>query len=260
MQRRLFMGTAAKIWGRVTARQADAQTVSPTTTDKSPLVQWRMATSWPKSLEIIFGSVDNLCRQVSAATSGRFTITPYGADEIVAGLEVMDAVAAETVECGHTLSYYYIDKNPALAFGTTVPFGLNAQQQISWLMSAGGLESMQKIYADYGIITFPVGSTGAQMGGWFKQKINSVEALRGLRMRIPGLGGQVIKRLGVDVRVLDGNEIFEQLEQNLIDAAEWAGSYEDEKLGLNSIAQYYYYPGWWEPRTTYEIQINSISI
>ncbi|WP_346289257.1 ABC transporter substrate-binding protein [Sphaerothrix gracilis] len=256
MKRRHFVGTATAASGGLLAQRSYAQSNSAAVDGSAPLVQWRMATSWPKSLDIVFGSVDAICRHVSTVTDGRFTITPYAADEIVAGLNVMDAVAAGTVECGHTASYYYIDKTPALAFATTVPFGLNAQQQIAWLMSAGGLESIQRLYADYGIINFPAGSTGAQMGGWFKQQINSVTELQGLKMRIPGLGGQVMERLGIDVRVLAGNEIFEQLEQNLIDAAEWVGPYEDEKLGLNRIAPYYYYPGWWEPGTTYEVQIN----
>lgn len=221
-----------------------------------PSFRWRMATSWPKSLNIVFGTAELICRRVGELTNGRFAITPYAAGELVPGLEVLNAVSAGTVECGHTASYYYINKNPALAFGTTIPFGLNAQQQNAWFYHAGGLEAMHKLYAEFSIINFPAGSTGAQMGGWFVSPIQRSADLKGLKMRIPGLGGQVMTRLGVEVKVLLGEEIFAALEQGNIQAAEWVGPYEDEKLGLNRVAPYYYYPGWWEPGTTYEIQIN----
>lgn len=189
-------------------------------------------------------------------TDGRFTITPYESGELVPGLGVLDAVMAGTVECGHTASYYYIDKHPALGFGTAVPFGFNAQQQAAWLFQGGGLAALQRIYADFNIVNFPAGSTGAQMGGWFTQEIDSIEALKSLKMRIPGLGGDVLQRLGVDTQVLPGEKIFAALESGDLDAAEWVGPYEDSRLGLNRIAPFYYYPGWWEPGTTYEIQVN----
>ncbi|NEO33871.1 MAG: TRAP transporter substrate-binding protein [Symploca sp. SIO3C6] len=221
-----------------------------------PNLKWRMATSWPKSLDTIFGGADTVCRRVSEMTNGRFQITPYAAGEFVGGLEVLDAVQQGTVQCGHTASYYYIGKNPALAFGTSVPFGLNAQQQNSWFYHGGGLEAMHKIYADFNVINFPAGNTGTQMGGWFKRQINSVTDLNGLKMRIPGLGGQVMSRLGVLVNVLPGGEIFLALERGAIDATEWVGPYDDEKLGLNKAAQFYYYPGWWEPGATLEVQVN----
>lgn len=236
--------------------QFAAQPDSTPPVSSQPIVQWRMATSWTKSLDIVFSMVELICQRVSRATNGRFIITPYEAGEIVPGLEVLDAVSQGTAECGHTASYYYLKKNAALAFATTVPFGLNAQQHAAWLYFGDGLEVIQKLYADYGVINFPAGSTGAQMGGWFTQEIASVDALKGLKMRIPGLGGQVMERLGVDVQVLAGDEIFAALESGAIEAAEWVGPYEDEKLGLNRIAPFYYYPGWWEPGTTYEVQVN----
>ncbi|KZL50298.1 MULTISPECIES: TRAP transporter substrate-binding protein [Cyanophyceae] len=220
-----------------------------------PNVRWRMATSWPKSLGI-FSGADILAKRVKEMTNGRFTITPFAAGELVPGLQVMDAVQAGTVECGHTASYYYIGKNLALAFATSVPFGFNAQQQNSWLYHGGGLEAMQKIYSDFNIINFPAGNTGAQMGGWFKREINTVADLQGLKMRIPGIGGQVISRMGVQVQVLPGGEIFLALDRGAIDAAEWVGPYDDEKLGLNKAAQFYYYPGWWEPGPTLEVLVN----
>lgn len=221
-----------------------------------PRIRWRMATSWPKSLDTIFGGADTVCKRLAAMTDGRFIITPFAANEIVPGLAVLDAVQAGTVECGHTASYYYVGKNPALSFGTSVPFGLTAQQQNAWFYQGGGLEAMHKIYTDFGIISFPAGNTGAQMGGWFKRQINTVNDLKGLKMRIPGLGGQVMTRLGVNVQVLPGGEIYLALDRGAIDAAEWVGPYDDEKLGLHKAAQFYYYPGWWEPGPTLEVQIN----
>ena len=221
-----------------------------------PLVEWRMATSWPKSLDTIYGGAQTVSDRVKALTGGRFTIEPYAAGEIVPGLEVLDAVQAGTVECGHTASYYYVGKNPSLAFGTTVPFGLNAQQQNAWYYHGGGLETMHKLYSDFNAIAFPAGNTGVQMGGWFKREVNSVGDLQGLKMRIPGLGGKVMARLGVNVQVLPGGEIFLALDRGAIDAAEFVGPYDDEKLGLADAANFYYYPGWWEPGATLDMPIN----
>ncbi len=214
-----------------------------------------MATSWPKALGIYKGA-EILCQRVREMTNGRFTITPFAAGELVPGLQVLDAVQAGTVECGHTASYYYVGKNPAFAFATSIPFGLTTQQQNAWLYHGGGLEAMQKLYADFNIINFPAGNSGAQMGGWFKREIKSVADLNGLKMRIPGLGGQVMARLGVNVQVLPGGEIYLALDRGAIDAAEWVGPYDDEKLGLNKAAQFYYYPGWWEPGPTWEALVN----
>jgi len=256
MKRRNFLETSAASAIGLGALTTRANSQAPNPLADAPFIRWRMATSWPKSLDIVFGSVNLLCQRVSEMTDGKFVITPYESDELVPGLEVMDAVAKGTVECGHTAGYYYVDKNPALAFGTTVPFGLTAQQQLAWLLEGGGLPLLQALYADFGILQFPMGSTGAQMGGWFRNPVESPADLQGLRMRIPGLGGKVLSRLGVEVQVLPGNEIFASLENGNIDAAEWVGPYEDEKLGLNRVAPYCYYPGWWEPGTTYELQIN----
>ncbi|MDJ0554383.1 MAG: TRAP transporter substrate-binding protein [Microcoleaceae cyanobacterium MO_207.B10] len=231
-------------------------TTQTTTTDSLPKIRWKMTTSWPRSLDTIFGAAQTVCDRVAAMTNGRFKITPYSAGEIVPGLEVLDAVQQRTVQCGHTASYYYIGKNPALAFGTTIPFGLTAQQQNAWYYHGGGLETMHKLYSDFNIISFPAGNTGVQMGGWFKREIKTVGDLNGLKMRIPGFGGQVMSRLGVNVQVLPGGEIFLALERGALDAAEWVGPYDDLKLGLHKAAKYYYYPGWWEPGPTFEVQVN----
>ena len=221
-----------------------------------PNVRWQMVTSWPKSLDTIYGGAQTICDRVAAMTGGRFTIEPYAAGEIVPGLEVLDAVQNGTVECGHTASYYYVGKNPALAFGASVPFGLTAQQQNAWYYHGGGLELMHELYSDFNVINFPAGNSGAQMGGWFKKEIGSLQDLRGLKMRIPGLGGKIMSNLGVNVQVLPGGEIYLALERGALDAAEWVGPYDDLKLGLNKAASYYYYPGWWESGPTLEVQVN----
>ncbi|MGF1540926.1 MAG: TRAP transporter substrate-binding protein [Pleurocapsa sp.] len=221
-----------------------------------PNVRWQMVTSWPKSLDTIFGGAQTICDRVAAMTGGRFTLEPFAAGEIVPALEVLDAVQNGTVQCGHTASYYYVGKNSALAFGTSVPFGLNAQQQNAWYYHGGGLELMHELYSDFNIINFPAGNTGGQMGGWFKKEVRSLQDLQGLKMRIPGLGGEVMSRLGVNVQVLPGGEIYLALDRGAIDAAEWVGPHDDLKLGLNKAAPYYYYPGWWEPGPTLEVQVN----
>ena len=221
-----------------------------------PAIRWRMATSWPKSLDILFGGAERICSQVTAMTNGKFTITPYAAGEIAKGFGVLDAVAQGDVECGHSASYYYFDKNPALAFGTNIPFGLTAEQQNAWLYYGGGQELINRLYADFGIISFAAGNTGVQMGGWFRRKINRVEDLQGLKMRIPGLGSEVMSRLGVEVQILPVDQIVAALIDGKIDAVEWNNPYDDEIIGLHEAAPYYYYPGWWEPGATYELQVN----
>lgn len=221
-----------------------------------PMVKWRMAASWPNALDVLFGAAQLVCDRTAELTDGRFTIDLSAAGEIMPALQVLDGVQTGAVECGHTASYYYVGKNPALAFGTAVPFGLNAQQQNAWFYHGGGLEAMRSLYADFGIINFPAGNTGTQMWGWFKREVNSLGDLQGLQMRIPGLGGKVMTQLGVNVQVLPGGEIYVALERGIVDAAEWVGPHDDEKLGLLDAAKYYYYPGWWEPGASLEVQVN----
>jgi TRAP-type mannitol/chloroaromatic compound transport system substrate-binding protein len=189
-------------------------------------------------------------------SDGAFRLRVHPAGEIVPGLQVMDAVQQGTIQVGHTASYYYIGKNPALAFDACVPFGLTARQQTAWLTEGGGLELVRELFSDFGIITFLAGNTGAQMGGWFKREIGSAEDLKGLKMRIPGLGGEVMNRLGVTVQVLAGGDIYPALERGAIDATEWVGPYDDEKLGFHRVARYYYYPGWWEPGPSLSYLVN----
>jgi TRAP-type mannitol/chloroaromatic compound transport system substrate-binding protein len=210
-------------------------------------VRWRLASSFPQSLDTLYGAATVLADSLRAMTAGRFQIRVYAAGELVPALQVMDAVQQRSVEVGHTASYYYTGKNPALAFDSCVPFGLCARQQDAWLLEAGGLDHIHRLFADFDIITFPGGSTGVQMGGWFRQPLESAAGIRGLKMRIPGIGGEVMSRLGANVQVLAGGDIYPALERGAIDATEWVGPYDDEKLGFYRIAKNYYYPGWWEP-------------
>ncbi|MBI4545452.1 MAG: TRAP transporter substrate-binding protein [Gemmatimonadetes bacterium] len=221
-----------------------------------PAVSWRLASSFPRGLDILYGSAEVLAQRVAALTGGRFRIRVHPAGEVVPGLQVMDAVQQGTVQAGHTASYYYIGKSPALAFDTGVPFGFMARQHHAWLYHGGGLDLIRQIFADFGIMTFPCGNTGVQMGGWFRRPVGSVSDLRGLRMRIPGLGGEVMSRLGVTVQVLAGGDIYPALERGAIDATEWVGPHDDEKLGFYRIAPHYYYPGWWEPGVTLSLHVN----
>ena len=222
-----------------------------------PEIEWQMATSWPVALDTIYGGAQVLAERVAAITGGRFQITARAAGELAPGLEVLNVVEQGAVPIGHTASYYYVGKSPITAFGTALPFGLTARQQNAWLYEGGGLDMLQQVYADkFGVIQFPAGNTGVQMGGWFNKEINSVSDMEGLKMRIPGLGGQVMDKLGVTVQVLPGGEIFQALQTGAIDAAEWVGPYDDEKLGFHKATSFYYYPGWWEPGPSLEIQIN----
>ena len=252
--------TAAQSQAEPTAAQAEPtapQAQAPAQSSSMPAVEWEMATSWPVALDTIFGGAQSVADRVSAMTDGMFRITPRAAGELAPGTQVLDVVSQGAVAAGHTASYYYLGKSPVTAFGTTLPFGFTAQQQNAWLFEAGGLEQLQEVYAKlFNVIQFPAGNTGAQMGGWFRREINSVSDLSGLKMRIPGLGGQVMTELGVTVQVLAAGEIFQALQTGAVDAAEWVGPYDDEKLGLNQVAQYYYYPGWWEPGPSLEVEVN----
>ncbi|NNE47215.1 MAG: TRAP transporter substrate-binding protein, partial [Rhodothermales bacterium] len=219
-------------------------------------VTWRLASSFSRSLDTIYGASEVLAERVSQLTDGRFRIRPYPGGELVPALEVLGAVQTGTIQMGHSASYYYVGKNPTFAFDTCVPFGLTARMQNAWLYYAGGLEQMRAVFADFNIVNLPGGNTGVQMGGWFRREIDSLSDLRGLKMRIPGLGGQVMDRLGVNVQLISSGEIFPALERGAIDATEWVGPYDDEKLGFQKVARNYYYPGWWEPGPTLSFYVN----
>ena len=242
-------------FGATPAAQEVQQAVAQDTA--LPELKWEMATSWTPAVDILFGAAQLFTETVSTLTGGKLQITARAAGELAPGTQVLDVVQQGAVPIGHTASYYYIGKTPAAAFGTTLPFGLTAQQQNSWLYAGGGLELIQKLYADkFNVLPLPAGNTGMQMGGWFRKEINTVADLQGLKMRIAGLGGQVMAKLGVNVQVLPAGEIFQALQTGAIDAAEWVGPYDDEKLGLNTVADYYYRPGWWEPGSSLEVNVN----
>ncbi|HET6568393.1 MAG TPA: TRAP transporter substrate-binding protein [Rhodothermales bacterium] len=221
-----------------------------------PNVMWRLASCFPRSLDTIYGASEHLGKRLEALTGGRFRIRAYPAGELVPFDQVLDSVQKATVQIGHAASYYFIGKNPALAFDTCVPFGLTARQYDAWMQYGGGNDLMQELFADFNIVKLPGGNTGAQMGGWFRREINSAADLKGLKMRIPGMGGRVMDALGVNAQVIAGGEIYPALERGVIDAAEWVGPYDDDKLGFNKVAKYYYYPGWWEPGPALSFYVN----
>src|SRR5712672_2743866 len=255
MQRRKFLRTAG-VGGATIA--AAGTLAAPAIAQSMPEVKWRLASSFPKSLDTIYGAGEDFAKRVAALTDNKFQIRVFAAGEIVPGLQVVDAVQNETVECGHTASYYYVGKDPTFAFDTAVPFGLNTRQHNAWVYYGGGLELMREFYKDYNMTSFLMSNTGAQMGGWWRKEIKTPEDMKGVKMRIGGFAGQVMAKLGVVPQQLAGGDIYPALEKGTIDAAEWVGPYDDQKLGFNKIAPYYYYPGWWEggPQTTAMIGLN----
>jgi TRAP-type mannitol/chloroaromatic compound transport system substrate-binding protein len=261
MKRRDFLRRAATRAGGAAVAVAGLAGCAPKSGDAPNVrtrtnVIWRMVSSFPRSIDTIFGGCEVVAARVAALTEGRFQIHPSPAGEIVPALQVLDAVQQGTVQSGQSVSYYFVGKNPALAFDACVPFGLTSRQQSAWLYEQGGLDLLRPLFADFNVLNFPAGNTGTQMGGWFKREVNSLADLKGLKMRIPGLGGQVMDRLGVVVQVLAGGDIFPALERGAIDATEWVGPYDDEKLGFHKVAPYYYYPGWWEPGPNLSMYVN----
>ena len=229
----------------------------PAIAQSSPNVRWRLASSFPKSLDTIYGGAEVLSRRLAQITGGKFQISVHAAGEIVPAFGVVDAVQAGAVECSHTASYYFVGKNKAFGFDTTLPFGMNQRQQNAWMYYGGGLKLVREFMREFNIVSFPGGNTGVQMGGWFKKEIRGVADLKGLKMRIPGIGGEVMARLGAVPQQLPGGEIYTALEKSTIDAAEWVGPYDDEKLGFFKVAPHYYYPGWWESNSMYSFYVGT---
>ncbi|UCH24313.1 MAG: TRAP transporter substrate-binding protein DctP [Trueperaceae bacterium] len=214
---------------------------------QSSRFRFGMVTSWPTALDTIFGGATNTAKFLAEITQGDVEVEVFPAGAQVGGLEVYDAVSSGAFEMGHTASYYYVGKDFAHGFFTSIPFGLNAQQHNAWVLSGNGQALWDELNERDNLIAFPAGNTGVQMGGWFNKEINSAADLQGLKMRIPGIGGQVMSRAGANVQVLAGGEIFQALERGVIDATEWVGPYDDEILGFNTVAKFYYAPGWHEP-------------
>lgn len=229
---------------------------APAIAQGGPEIQWRLTSNAPKSLDTIYGTTEHIARRVAAATNGRFRIQTFAAGEIVPATAVLDAVQNQTVEMGHTASSFHIGKDPTFAIDTALPFGLNARQQSAWMYQGGGLELMREFFRNYQVFVMPAGNSGAQMGGWFRREVNTLDDLKGLKLRIGGLASQVFQRLGAVPQQIAPGEIYPALEKGTIDAAEWIGPYDDEKLGLQKVAKYYYYPGFWEGNTQTSLYVN----
>jgi TRAP-type mannitol/chloroaromatic compound transport system substrate-binding protein len=220
-----------------------------------PFISWRMATSWPTYLGVRYSALD-FCQTVSLLTGGRFAITPYPSGALVPPLKVFDGVTDGTVDCGHTTLFYYTDKSIAFNFGTGIPFGLTAEQHNAWLYGAGGIDALNQMMSRFGAIAFPAGNSGTQMGGWYRRKITRTADLRGLKIRITGLGAEILSRLGAEIIATAAEGIVPALLEGAIDAVEWIGPHDDTALGLVEAAPYYYYPGWWEPGTSFAVVVN----
>jgi TRAP-type mannitol/chloroaromatic compound transport system substrate-binding protein len=239
MQRREFLKTAG-------AGLATTTIAAPAIAQSMPELKWRLTASWPKSLDTLYGGCEYFAKRIAEITDNRFQIQVFAAGEIVPGLQVLDAVQNGTVEMGNTALYYYWGKDPAFTFGTALPFGLNARQMNSWLRFGGGSELLNELLKNFNATGIAAANTGAQMGGWFRKEIKSVDDLRGLKMRVGGFAGTILSKLGLVPQQLAAGDIYPALEKGTLEACEWVGPYDDEKLGFYKVARYYYYPGWWE--------------
>jgi TRAP-type mannitol/chloroaromatic compound transport system substrate-binding protein len=254
--RRLTMNRR-KLLKAAGAAVASTAVAAPAIAQSAPALRWRLTTSFPKTLDTLYGACENFAKAVGDLSDQKFQISVYGPGEIVPAFQVFDAVANNTVEMGNSASYYYIGKDLAFAFGTAVPFGLNTRQMNAWLAYGGGLDMLNELYGTFGILGIPFGNTTAQMGGWFRKEIKTLDDLKGLKFRVGGVAGQVLSRLGVVPQQIPPGDIYPALEKGTIDAAEWIGPYDDEKLGFLKVAPYYYYPGWWEGCANGFLYINS---
>jgi len=235
---------------------ATSAVAAPAIAQSMPEVKWRLTSSFPKSLDTLWGAAETFAKYVAEATDNKFQVQNFAAGEIVPGLQAADAVSAGTVELCHTATYYYIGKDPTWALFCAVPFGLNTRQQNAWFYDGDGMKLMNEFTKKFNIYALVGGNTGCQMGGWFRKEIKEPADLNGLKFRIGGFAGTVLAKLGVVAQQIAGGDIYPALEKGTIDAAEWVGPYDDEKLGFYKVAQYYYYPGWWEGATANHFLIN----
>jgi TRAP-type mannitol/chloroaromatic compound transport system substrate-binding protein len=249
MKRRSFL-TAATVGAAATTIAA------PAIAQANPEIKWRLTSSFPKSLDTLYGVSEQFAKILASITDNKFQIQPFAPGEIVPALQAADAVSNGTVEMCHTAAYYYIGKDPTYAFGTALPMGPNARLQQGWFMHGGGEELFNEFVKTQNIFNIPCGNTGCQMGGWFRREIKSVEDLKGLKFRVGGFAGRVLAKLGVVPQQIAGGDIYPALEKGTIDGAEWVGPHDDEKLGFNKVAPFYYYPGWWEGGAALSIMTN----
>lgn len=252
-QRFLFVALCVSLLASCGGNAQQGGSASATSTQT---YRWKLVTSWAPKFPVLGEGAERFAHYVDSASNGRMKIQVYGAGELVPGLEVFNAVSQGTAEMGHSAAYYWVGKVPAAPLFASIPFGMNAQQFNAWYYSGGGKELWEEAYAPQGVVPFLCGNTGVQMGGWFNKEIKSVADLKGLKMRIPGWGGKVITKAGGSSVTLAANEIYTSLERGVIDAAEWIGPYHDYKLGLHKAAKFYYYPGWHEPGTAFELIVN----
>jgi TRAP-type mannitol/chloroaromatic compound transport system substrate-binding protein len=220
-------------------------------------IRWRLASSFPKALDTIFGAADIFAKSVKAMSGGKFEISVHAAGELMPAFGVVDGVQQGSVECAHTAPYYFFGKDETFALGCAIPFGLNSRQMTAWMYEGNGMKLMREFYSKFNIVNFPGGNTGAQMGGWYRKEIKSLKDIKGMKMRIGGFGGKVLERIGGVPQNIPGGEIYAALEKGTIDAAEWVGPYDDQKLGFNKVAPNYYYPGWWEGGPQLDFFINN---
>ncbi|MDT8989299.1 TRAP transporter substrate-binding protein [Curvibacter sp. APW13] len=229
---------------------------APAVQAQSATIRWRLASSFPKALDTIFGAAETFAKKVGEMSGGKFVITVHPGGELMPPFGVVDGVQNKTVEMAHTAPYYFFGKDETFALGCAIPFGLNSRQMTAWQYQGNGLKLMREFYAKYNIVSFPMGNTGAQMGGWYRKEIKSVKDIKGMKMRIGGFAGKVFERMGGVPQNIPGGEIYTALEKGTIDAAEWVGPYDDQKLGFNKVAPFYYYPGWWEGGPQLDLYIN----
>ncbi len=220
-------------------------------------IRWRLASSFPKALDTIYGGAEVFAKKVGEMSGGKFTISTHPAGELMPAFGVVDGVQNGTVECCHTAPYYFFGKDETFALGCAIPFGLNSRQMTAWIYQGNGGKLMREFYAGYNIVNFAAGNTGAQMGGWYRKQIKSVKDIKGLKMRIGGFAGKVLERMGGVPQNIPGGEIYQALEKGTIDAAEWVGPYDDQKLGFYKVAPFYHYPGWWEGGPQLDVFVNS---
>lgn len=253
MERREFLKTTGTA---VAAAAAATAMAAPAVIAKEKTYSWKMVTTWPPNLPVLQDGAVRFAKRVEEASGGRLKIKVFAGGELVPALGVFDAVSQGTVQCGSGASYYWAGKVPAAQWFAAVPFGLNAQGINAWFYGGGGLELWEEVYAPFNLIARPQGNTGVQMGGWYRKEINTMADFKGLKMRIPGLGGKVLAKAGGTVVLLPGGEIFTSLERGVLDATEWVGPMHDLRMGFYKAAPYYYYPGWHEPGTCLEVMFN----
>ncbi|MBV9835588.1 MAG: twin-arginine translocation signal domain-containing protein [Alphaproteobacteria bacterium] len=253
MNRRKFVKQA----GVGSAAVAAGTVAAPAIAQSMPEIKWRLTSSFPKSLDTLYGGAELFSKIIGEMSDNKFQVRVFASGEIVPGLQVADAVQNGTVEMGQTADYYYFGKDPCFVFGTGLPFSVNQRQLYAWLGHGGGSQLINEFYKSYGFTAYVFGGTGCQMGGWFRKEINSLEDMKGLKFRVGGFAGLILTNLGVVPQQIAGGDIYPALEKGTIDACEWVGPYDDEKLGFNKIAKYYYYPGWWEGCSGGSLYVNN---